>query len=79
MRKEVGETRSAQFLLFLHVGHLVSSLGSFSLVGSYSIPSRHPLPPSIRDHFTDDFSKNKRKRKSIKPQKEKVRHEKGGQ
>ena len=55
----------------------VSSLGSFSSVGSSSKPSHPYLPLSLGAHHIQEYLKNKRgrKRKLIKPQQEKARHE----
>ena len=55
----------------------VSSLGSFSSVGSSSKYSHPSLPLSLRVHRIQEYSKKKRgkKRKCIKPQEEKARHE----
>ena len=55
----------------------VSSLGSFSSIGSSSIPSHTSFSVSLRAHHIQYYSKNKRgrKRKFIKPQQEKARHE----
>ena len=55
----------------------VSSLVYFSSVGSSSKPSRPSLPLSLRArHIQEYFNKNRgRKRKFIKPQQEKARHE----
>ena len=55
----------------------VSSLGSFSSVGSSSKPSRPYFPLSIGARQIQEYSKNKRgrKRKSIKPQQDNARHE----
>ena len=52
----------------------VSSLGSFSSVGSSSKPSHPYLPLSLGAHHIQEYLKNKRgrKRKLIKPQQEKV-------
>ena len=55
----------------------VSPLGSFSSVGSSSKPSHPYLPLSIGAHHIQEYLKKKRgrKRKFIKPQQEKARHE----
>ena len=55
----------------------VSSLGSFSSVGSSSKPSHPSLPLSLGAHNIQKYSKKKRgrKRKFIKPQQEKARQE----
>ena len=55
----------------------VSSLGYFSSVGSYSKPSHSSLPlPLGARHIQEYFKKKRvRKRKFIKPQQEKARHE----
>ena len=54
----------------------VSSLGSFLSVGSSSKPSNPSLHLSIGAHHIQEYLKKKRgrKRKFIKPQKEKARH-----
>ena len=56
----------------------VLSLGYFSSVGSSSKPSHPSLPVSLGSrHIQEYFKDNRgRKRKSIKPQQEKARHEK---
>ena len=53
----------------------VSSLGYFSSVGSSSKPSHPSLPLSLGARHIQDYIKNKRwrKRKFIKPHKEKAR------
>ena len=55
----------------------VSSLVYFSSVGSFYKPSHPSLPVSIRALHIQEYFKNKRgrKRKSIKPHKEKARNE----
>ena len=55
----------------------VSSLGSFSSVGSYSKPSHPYLPFSLGARHIQDYFKKKRgrKRKFVKPHQEKARHE----
>ena len=55
----------------------VSSLGYFSSVGSSSKPSHPYLPLSLGAHHIQEYFKKKRgrKRKFIKPQQEKARHE----
>ena len=55
----------------------VSSIGSFSSVGSSSKPSQPSLPLSLGAHNIQEYFKRKRgrKRKFIKPQQEKARHE----
>ena len=55
----------------------VSYLGSFSSVGSSSKPSNPSLSVSLRARHIQEYSKNKRgrKRKFIKLQQEKARHE----
>ena len=55
----------------------VSSLGSFSSVGSSSKPFHPSLPLSLIALHIQDYFENKRgrKRKSIKPQKEKTSNE----
>ena len=55
----------------------VSSLGSFSYVGSSSKPSHPSLPLSLGAHHIQEYSKKKRrrKRKFIKQHQEKARHE----
>ena len=55
----------------------VSSLGSFSFVGSSSKPSYHSLPlPLVARHIQEYFKKKRGGRqKFIKPQQEKSRHE----
>ena len=55
----------------------VSSLGYFSSVGSYSKPYHPSLPFSLgARHIQEYFKKNRgRKRKFIRPQQEKARHE----
>ena len=55
----------------------VSSLDSFSSVGSSSKPSHPSLTLSIQECHIQEYFKNKRgkKRKCIKPHQEKVRHE----
>ena len=55
----------------------VSSLGSFSSVGSSSKPSHPSLTLSLGAHNIQDYFKKKRgrKRKFIKPQQEKSRQE----
>ena len=55
----------------------VSSLGSFSSIGSSSKPSHPSLPLSLRAHNIQEYFKRKRgrKRKCIKPQQEKARQE----
>ena len=54
----------------------VSSLGSFSSVGSSSKHSYPSLPLSLRARNIQEYFKKKRgsKRKFIKPQQEKARH-----
>ena len=49
----------------------ISSLGSFSSVGSSSKPSYPSFPVSIRERHIQEYYKNKwgRKRKLINPQK----------
>ena len=53
----------------------VSSLGSFSSIGSSSKPSHTPLPLSLGVHRIQEYFKNNRGRnqKYIKPQEEKAR------
>ena len=55
----------------------VSSLGSVSSVGSSSKPSHTYLPVSVGSRHIQEYFKKKRgrKRKFIKPQHEKSRHE----
>ena len=55
----------------------VSSLGSFSSVGSSSKPSHSYLPLSLGAHHIQEYFKKKRgiKREFIKPQKDKARQE----
>ena len=55
----------------------VSSLGYFSSVGSYYKPSHPSLPVYVGARHIQDYFKNKRgrKKKYIKPQEEKARHE----
>ena len=55
----------------------VSSLASFSYVGSSSKPPNPSLPLSIEARHIQEYFKKKRgrKRKFIKPQQEKARHE----
>ena len=55
----------------------VSSLGSFSSVGSFSKSSHPSLPLSLGAHNIQEYFKRKRgrKRKFIKPQQEKARQE----
>ena len=55
----------------------VSSLGSFSSVGSSSKPSNPSFPVSVGACHIQEYFKKKRerKRKFIKPHQEKARHE----
>ena len=55
----------------------VSSLGSFSSVGSPSKPFHYYLPVSVGAHHIQEYFNKKRgrKRKFVKPQQEKARHE----
>ena len=55
----------------------VSSLGSFSSVGSLSKPFHYYLPVSVGAHHIQEYFNKKRgrKRKFVKPQQEKARHE----
>ena len=55
----------------------VSSLGSFSSVGSSSKPSHPSLPLSLGERHIQEYFKKKRGRKLtfINPQQEKARHE----
>ena len=55
----------------------VSPLGSFPSVGSSSKPSHPSLTVSVGARHIQEYFKNKmgRKRKFIKPHKEKARHE----
>ena len=55
----------------------VSSLGYFLSVGSSSKPSHTSLPLSLGARHIQEYFKKKRgrKRKSIKPQQEKARHD----
>ena len=55
----------------------VSSLVSFLSVGFSSKPSHPSLPLSLGAHYIQEYFKKKRgrKRKCIKPQQEKDRHE----
>ena len=63
--------------VYPHGAMSVSSLGSFSSVGSSSKPSYPSLPISLGAHKIQDYFKRKRgrKRKFIKPQQEKARQE----
>ena len=56
---------------------IVSSLGSFLSIGSSSKPSNTHLPVSVGARHIQYYFKKKmgRKRKCIKPQQEKARHE----
>ena len=57
----------------------ISSLGYFSSVGSSSKPYHTSLPVSLEARHNKEYFKNNRgrKRKFIKPQQEKDRHEEG--
>ena len=55
----------------------VSSMGSFSSVGSSSKPSHPSLPVSVGAHQIQEYFKKKRRkeRKFIKPHQDKARHD----
>ena len=72
-----GEYISTVTIVYPHGMVRISSLGYFSSVCSSSKPSNTSLPVSLREHQIQEYSKNKwgRKRKLVKPQKDKSRHE----
>ena len=73
----VGEYVSIVPVVYPRGAVSVSSLGDFSSIGFSSKPSRPSLPASISELHIQEYFNNKkgRKRKFIKPQQEKARHE----